>query len=699
MPNSWPGEFISEAVISIVASVKSGGVRGPGSTGPCRVLACDRIAHLPGTLLCKAHGNRWRTFRRANPGMELGEWCRREKQVTDGGRVLFAGVHHHVRRQVLYGVYNRSRRNSRTRLDYLQRIVDWLRWLQTTDLLAVRDAELPDPWPRPCDQILKTILVTVEYGDRSPKTSAMPTSGPASSSARPVSPISGTSHKAGCETSHKHGVGTTSTAPTAFTCSATSSTRSITSRTIYALTPPPLAETTSPPWTARPSSRSPHTLPPSLNRAPNDTGRATATHSRGTDPCNKMPTGSATHSALRARNEPHGSIRGIVHGHRRPAHPRIKIPSKMMPAPPCPSRSSDSYLRRGVDGSTSRAQRAHAGRFVRLAAETGRRPGELVSLKYDCIDTESEGGPFLIYTETKVTAGQERKLPVLSAVVDTVREQQLRTRQRHADTPIEHLRLFPRSTMNPHGYHPMGSSLFGDALRKWINELPSLDSDAIGDDGQPLPFDRTLVSGYSFRHTYAQRHADAGIAPDVLMAPEPRRSRPPWRTTGSPRRREAAEIVGNLVIDGEHLAIRPMAGKHRLADERSTIAVPFGKCSNPQNVAAEGHGCPIRHQCFGCASFSSDPSYLPEMRRRLLDLKAIRARVDAFDGAAEWAKRDARPSDEEIEAIQQRIRTEEDKLAHATPEQRALIDNASITLRKVARHYAGRPHSAAPRER
>lgn len=71
------------------------------------------------------------------------------------------------------------------------------------------------------------------------------------------------------------------------------------------------------------------------------------------------------------------------------------------------------------------------------------------------------------------------------------------------------------------------------------------------------------------------------------------------------------------------------------------------------------------------------------MRRRLLDLKAIRARVDAFDGAAEWAKRDARPSDEEIEAIQQRIRTEEDKLAHATPEQRALIDNASITLRKV----------------
>jgi uncharacterized coiled-coil protein SlyX len=58
------------------------------------------------------------------------------------------------------------------------------------------------------------------------------------------------------------------------------------------------------------------------------------------------------------------------------------------------------------------------------------------------------------------------------------------------------------------------------------------------------------------------------------------------------------------------------------------------------------------------------------MRRRLLDLKAIRARVDAFHGAAEWAKRAARPSDEEIDALQTRIRGEEDKLSHATEEQR-----------------------------
>jgi hypothetical protein len=213
-----------------------------------------------------------------------------------------------------------------------------------------------------------------------------------------------------------------------------------------------------------------------------------------------------------------------------------------------------------------------------------------------------------------------------------------------------------------------------------------LDSPDFDRDGQPLPFDRSLISGYSFRHTYAQRHADAGVAPDVLMAlmgHEKIGTTMGYYRIPQKRRREAAELVGNLVIDGNHLTIRPMTMRHRLAAERSTIAVPFGKCSNPQNVAAEGHGCPIRHRCFGCASFSSDPSYLPEMRRRLLDLKAIRARVDAFDGAAQWAKRDARPSDEEIEALQRHIHTEEDKLTHATTEQRVLIENASATLRKA----------------
>ena len=128
--------------------------------GPCRVAACDRTACLPGTRFCKAHGQRWQAFKQANAGADLDDWSRRTKQVTDGRRVFFGGVHPHVRRQILFGVYNRSRRGSRTRLDHLQRLVDWVRWSQMSDLLlqshpaalAVAQRRRPDTQNDPDDR-------------------------------------------------------------------------------------------------------------------------------------------------------------------------------------------------------------------------------------------------------------------------------------------------------------------------------------------------------------------------------------------------------------------------------------------------------------------------------------------------------------------------------------------------------------------
>lgn len=91
-------------------------------------------------------------------------------------------------------------------------------------------------------------------------------------------------------------------------------------------------------------------------------------------------------------------------------------------------------------------------RLLRIAAETGRRPSELLSLYHSCLDRDSAGGPYLIYTESKVTGGQERRLPVLDIVVKTVQAEQQRVRQRFPDTSMTELRLFPRPTMNPEAY-------------------------------------------------------------------------------------------------------------------------------------------------------------------------------------------------------------------------------------------------------
>ena len=72
-------------------------------------------------------------------------------------------------RQVLSGVFDRSRRGSRTRLDYLQSLVDWLRSSQATDLRSVRDTELPGNWLRGTHQILNSLMATTEYGNLTPE--------------------------------------------------------------------------------------------------------------------------------------------------------------------------------------------------------------------------------------------------------------------------------------------------------------------------------------------------------------------------------------------------------------------------------------------------------------------------------------------------------------------------------------------------
>ena len=466
------------------------------SLGPCRVAACDRIAHLPGTLLCKAHGNRWRTYRRANTGADLDNWCRREKQVSDGRRVLFAGVHSHVQRQILYGVYNRSRRGSRTRLDYLQRLVDWVRWLQVTDLMSVRDAELPNPWPRPCDQILNTVLVTVEYGDRGPEDFRRADVWP--------------------------GV--------IFGKTGTADFRDISQGWLRDITQAWC-------WDNLNRSNNFHMFGNILNEID-----YFSEYLRANAPCGGADiaaldrstiTGFAAYlSALveqgaeryRARrNHKHAvpwsrplqhkcllSVQRILRYGRETGRLEQFAGSFMLTddllVPPAKNPQQDEVgaalptaIIRQIFTPESMAALAalseHMPPLLRLAAETGRRPGELVSLKYDCLDTESDGGPFLIYTETKVTAGQERRLPVLDVVVETVRKHQVCTRQRYPDTPIADLRLFPRASMNPHGYHAMASSLFGETLRKWINALPRLDSTEIDRDGQPLPFDRSQIYG------------------------------------------------------------------------------------------------------------------------------------------------------------------------------------------------------------
>ena len=50
------------------------------------------------------------------------------------------------------------------------------------------------------------------------------------------------------------------------------------------------------------------------------------------------------------------------------------------------------------------------------------------------------------------------------------------------------------------------------------------------------------------------------------------------------------------------------------------VAVPYGTCTEPSNVAAGGNDCPVRFRCAGCDHFRTDISYLPDLTAYLDDL-------------------------------------------------------------------------------
>ncbi|MFI1586125.1 hypothetical protein [Embleya sp. NPDC020630] len=154
-----------------------------------------------------------------------------------------------------------------------------------------------------------------------------------------------------------------------------------------------------------------------------------------------------------------------------------------------------------------------------LVIDTGRRPDEIGTLKWDCLAKDPDGSLILLYDNHK-NYRLGRRLPIAKATAAVITEQQERVRERFPDTPTGMLKLLPSPVANPAGKKSIGP--IGDAHRAWVDELADIMIPVVVEvDGQPvtklLPFDKSRIFPYAYRHTYAQRHADEGIAPDVLM--------------------------------------------------------------------------------------------------------------------------------------------------------------------------------------
>ncbi|MGO9079719.1 MAG: hypothetical protein ACLQDY_11845 [Streptosporangiaceae bacterium] len=145
-----------------------------------------------------------------------------------------------------------------------------------------------------------------------------------------------------------------------------------------------------------------------------------------------------------------------------------------------------------------------------LVIDTGRRPDEICALPWDCLEYDEPGHePVLVYFNHK-SAREGRRLPVARATASLIVAQKARVRGMFPDTPLGELKLLPAAYANPHGRRAIAEGHFGARHREWVDGLPPL----LRADG--TEFDKTRVVPYAYRHTYAQRHADAGVPVDVL---------------------------------------------------------------------------------------------------------------------------------------------------------------------------------------
>lgn len=305
--------------------------------------------------------------------------------------------------------------------------------------------------------------------------------------------------------------------------------------------------------------------------------------------------------------------------------------------------------------------------------DTGRRPAEVAGLDLDCL--EFDGGEYQLVWHNMKGRRRRRRLPIHQETADAIKVwHETRAGLKLPGNSAGH--LFPAITNR---YRHLDAGNLSRCIRSWADSIPALDSEELGPDGTPLPFDRSRIFPYAFRHTFCQRYADAGVQLHVLQSLMDHKSAnttSAYYQVSKKMKREAVDTLRVHTID-RHGGSAPMASA--VAYEVRSVAVPWGNCVEPSNVKAGGKACPIRFQCSGCSSYRPDPSHLPAIEDHVRSLKANLETAHAMN-TADYTLRGL---EGEIADYQNVITTMKAKLEAMPDEERDEVDQASKVLRRL----------------
>ena len=642
---------------------------------PCAVTACTRAAGSARGY-CTAHYERWRAATRADPDLDAGCWQLSEPAVAEGGQVSLCGLPPLVVVQVLFGIWQRTRSGAKTTDTDLRAACRALRCQQVPSIEQCAAGQVPG---KPARSLLNALARHVRRA----------LADPASEQVKDVWDLAVFGHPgrlsftgiaqqwlrqaarrwAAEELPRHRGKGATNVRAK-----------------INALAR--LSESL--------RARSDHgDLPAALGRADieNFLNRLGYLESAGTI--------SRYHRNVICRG-----VRAVLAGIRgmgltRPGQAAAGLPGDFVigaadiPAEPVrgePGRDLPPEIMSVLCASLDALQPAEVKAAVQIAIDTGRRPEDILGLPADCLARDKDGAAVLVYDNAKACR-LGRRLPVSEATAAVITGQQARTRARFPGTALAELPLLPAARRNPDGRRPMTIDMLEGRHRQWADQLGPLRTR----DG--TEFDTAKIVPYAYRHTYAQRHADAGVPIDVLAELLDHRNLNVTRCyyrVGEDRRREAVDKVTAMSFDRHGNRIWRDA-RALLESEHSRyavgeVAVPYGTCTEPSNVAAGGGACPVRFRCAGCDHFRTDVSYLPDLTAYLDDLLRTRERLTAaIDGVDEWARADATPAQEEITRIRRLITRIKGDITQLTDAEHAQVDGAVTVIRKYRAVSLGMP--------
>lgn len=276
---------------------------------------------------------------------------------------------------------------------------------------------------------------------------------------------------------------------------------------------------------------------------------------------------------------------------------------------------------------------AEARAMIFIHERCGRRTGETMRLREDCITYDAQGAPYLSWKRGKPPFIMGKRLPIHQETHDLIRQWQAIKKERG----IHSKWLFPS-----HRYTTADKPYDSKYLNKRISALidaviqhAPYEKSVEGADGNLIHFDLTSIDAYSFRHAFAQRFADATDADgrpttpvDVLqdyMGHKNFNTTMAYYEVTAKRRKKALESMPARRIN----LAGQVAKVDRERDQFTKVAVSLGHCSEPQNVAAGGDSCMLSYACESCPFFLVDPFERDgmEAKRHHIRVQLERARI------------------------------------------------------------------------